>query len=164
MTEGWATADLIDAHGDVLASCETQFRSFGGRAACRGPIATVTCHEDNALVKERVNQPGEGRVLVIDGGGSLRTALMGDLIAKAALDHGWAGVVIHGAVRDVATLATLDLSVKALGSNPRKSAKHGAGAVDVPVAFGNVTFTPGAWLYSDADGIVVSEHRLDLPG
>ncbi|MDA8369210.1 MAG: ribonuclease E activity regulator RraA [Nocardiopsaceae bacterium] len=163
MTEVFATADLIDAHGDALASCETQFRQFGARTAFHGPIATIKCHEDNALVKEQLNQPGEGWVLVVDGGGSLRTALLGDMVAKAAADNGWAGVIIHGAVRDVAELATLDLGIKALGSNPRKSAKTGAGSLDIPVAFGNVVFPPEAWLYSDDDGILVSEEKLDLP-
>ncbi|MBB6173909.1 regulator of ribonuclease activity A [Nocardiopsis mwathae] len=159
----FATADLIDAHGDAIATCETQFRRFGGRARFHGPIATIKCHEDNAMVKEQLNQPGEGWVLVVDGGGSLRTALMGDLIAQAAFDNGWAGVVINGAVRDTATLAKLDLGIKALGSTPRKSSKAGAGVLDGPVSFGGVVFTPESWLYSDEDGIVVSDSRLDLP-
>ncbi|HLU95285.1 MAG TPA: ribonuclease E activity regulator RraA [Thermobifida alba] len=162
MSETFTTADLIDAHGDELASCETQFRQFGGVRTFFGRIRTVKCHEDNALVKEVLNQPGEGRVLVVDGGGSLRSALMGDMIAAAAERNGWAGVVINGAVRDVAELAALSLGVKALGSNPRKSAKAGAGVVDGPVAFGQVVFTPGAWLYSDEDGIVVSDRELPL--
>ncbi|TDQ54914.1 ribonuclease E activity regulator RraA [Actinorugispora endophytica] len=162
-SEVFATADLIDAHGDSIASCETQFRQFGARAAFHGPIRTVKCHEDNALVRELLNQPGEGRVLVVDGGGSLRSALMGDMIAGSAAANGWSGVVINGAVRDVAELAGLALGVKALGSNPRKSAKAGAGVVDEPVAFGQVVFTPGAWLYSDADGIVVAGRELPRP-
>ncbi|GAB3135234.1 hypothetical protein GCM10027161_14260 [Microbispora hainanensis] len=99
-------------------------------------------------------------MLVADGGGSLRTALLGDMIAASAAENGWAGVVINGAVRDTAALAGLDLGIKALGTNPRKSAKTGLGEVDVPVSFGDVTFAPGAWLYSDEDGILVSDHRL----
>jgi regulator of ribonuclease activity A len=157
---GFATADLIDEFGDELASCETQFRQYGGRPAFAGPIVTVRCHRDNALVKKLLNTPGEGRVLVVDGGGSLASALLGDLIAAAAMQQGWSGVVINGAVRDVATLRTLDLGVKALGSNPRKSAKDGAGEVDVPVRFGGVEFRPGDWLYSDDDGIVVAGRSL----
>ncbi|TQN27558.1 regulator of ribonuclease activity A [Haloactinospora alba] len=164
MTTNVATADLIDAHGDAIASCATQFRQFGARTTFHGPVATVRCHEDNGLVKELLHQPGQGRVLVIDGAGSLRSALMGDLIAEAAAGNDWAGVVIHGAVRDVATLAGIDLGIKALGSNPRKSAKAGAGAQDVPVTFGNTVFTPGSWLYSDEDGIVVSATELPLEG
>ncbi|GAB3439520.1 ribonuclease E activity regulator RraA [Streptomonospora sediminis] len=163
MTEVFATADLTDEHGDALASCETQFRQFGARRAFHGPIATIKCHEDNELVKEQLSQPGEGWVLVVDGGGSLRAALMGDRIAKAARENGWAGVVVNGAVRDVAELAGLDLGIKALGANPRKSAKTGAGVLDAPVAFGNVVFAPEAWLYSDDDGIVISEEKLDVP-
>lgn len=156
----FATADLIDAYGAELASCETQFRSYGARSRFAGEVATIRCREDNALVKRVLGTPGRGRVLVVDGGGSLRTALMGDVIAASAVANGWAGVVINGAVRDVVALGGLDLGVKALGSNPRKSAKEGAGEVDVPVAFGGVEFRPGAWLYSDEDGIVVASRRL----
>jgi len=156
----FATADLIDDFGDELQSCETQFRSYGTRDAFTGRIATVRCHRDNALVKYVLNTPGEGRVLVVDGAGSLASALMGDLIAASAVRNDWAGVVINGAVRDVATLRTLDLGIKALGSNPRKSAKDGAGEVDVPVTFGGVEFRPGDHLYSDEDGIVTARRPL----
>jgi len=156
----FATADLIDEFDAELASCETQFIQYGGRTAFAGPISTVRCFRDNALVKKVLSGPGEGRVLVVDGGGSLASALMGDVIARSAVENGWAGVVINGAVRDVATLRTLDLGIKALGSNPRKSAKDGAGEVDVPVSFGGVEFRPGHWLYSDEDGIVVAARRL----
>ncbi|GAA4133080.1 ribonuclease E activity regulator RraA [Actinomadura keratinilytica] len=156
----FATADLIDDFGDELRSCETQFRQYGGRTAFAGPVATVRCLRDNGLVKQLLNSPGEGRVLVVDGAGSLATALMGDMIAGAAVHNGWSGVVINGAVRDVAALRTLDLGVKALGSNPRKSAKDAAGEVDVPVAFGGVEFRPGDWLYSDEDGIVLATRDL----
>ncbi|RJL33425.1 ribonuclease E activity regulator RraA [Bailinhaonella thermotolerans] len=156
----FTTADLVDAHGESLACCETQFRQYGGRLRFAGPVTTVRVLEDNALVKRTLAGPGDGGVLVVDGGASLRTALMGDLIATSALENGWSGVVINGAVRDVAALATLDLGVKALGSIPRKSGKTGAGEAGVPVTFGAVTFTPGAWLYSDEDGIVLSRDPL----
>ncbi|TNY35166.1 ribonuclease E activity regulator RraA [Thermomonospora catenispora] len=156
----FATADLIDEFDAELASCQTQFRQYGGRLTFAGPISTVRCHRDNALIKQVLNGPGEGRVLVVDGGGSLASALMGDMIAAAAVKNGWAGVVINGAVRDVAALRTLDLGIKALGSNPRKSAKAGAGEVDVPIKFGGAEFVPGHWLYSDEDGIVVAARRL----
>ncbi|MGI5326630.1 ribonuclease E activity regulator RraA [Actinomadura nitritigenes] len=156
----FATADLIDDFGDELRSCETQFRQYGGRAAFAGPVSTVRCHRDNGLVKRVLNTPGEGRVLVVDGAGSLASALMGDMIAASAVANGWAGVVINGAVRDVPALRGLDLGVKALGSNPRKSAKDGAGEVDAPVAFGGVEFRAGDWLYSDEDGIVVATRAL----
>ncbi|WP_433314445.1 ribonuclease E activity regulator RraA [Micromonospora chersina] len=149
------TADLYDRHGDALGSCDTQLRQFGGVRAFAGPAVTVRCFQDNALVKSIVAEPGEGRVLVVDGGGSLHTALMGDLIAGTAAENGWAGVVINGAVRDVVALGALPIGIKALGTNPRKSAKTGAGERDVPVSFGNCVFTPGAEVHSDDDGVVV---------
>lgn len=155
-----ATADLFDSHEDILESCETQFRSYGGRAAFHGPIRTVRCHQDNALLKSILSTPGDGAVLVVDGGGSLRTALVGDLIAGLGVKNGWAGIVVHGAIRDSEAMAGLDIGLKALGSNPRKSTKTGAGEADRPVAFGGCTFTPGHWLYSDADGVVVAPRRL----
>jgi regulator of ribonuclease activity A len=151
-----ATADLYDEHGDELQSCTVQLRQFGARPAFEGVVSTVRCHEDNVLVRQALGEPGQGRVLVVDGGGSLGAALMGDLIAALAARNGWEGVVIHGAVRDVTALADIDLGIKALGSNPRKSAKAGVGARDVPVSFGGVDFVPGRRLYSDADGIRVS--------
>ena len=153
---GPATADLADEHGDDVRSCDLQLNQFGAHTSFSGVIRTVSCHHDNALVRSVLNEPGEGQVLVVDGGGSLHSALMGDLIAAAAVKNGWVGVVINGPVRDVATLRTLPMGIKALGSNPRKSAKLGAGTVDVPVTFGGVTFTPGEILSSDDDGIVVT--------
>lgn len=156
----FATADLYDDFGDELESCSAQFRSYGARPRFWGRITTVRCFQDNALVKRVLSTAGDARVLVVDGGGSLDTALMGDLIAGSAVAQGWAGVVINGAVRDVVALAGLDLGIKALGSNPRKSAKTGAGERDVPVEFGGVTFRPGAFLYSDEDGIVVAARQL----
>jgi regulator of ribonuclease activity A len=151
----FSTADLVDEHGEALQSCDLQLRQFGGRARFHGPIRTVACFQDNALVKRVLSEPGEGAVLVVDGGGSLHVALVGDLIAGLAQANGWAGLVVHGAVRDVAALGRLDIGIKALGANPRKSAKLAAGQVDVPVSFGGVTFRPGEHLYSDEDGVVV---------
>lgn len=151
-----STADLYDERGEALASCETQFRSFGGRGEFSGVVTTIRCANDNGLVKRVLTTTdGHGRVLVVDGGGSLASALMGDLIAAAAVRNGWEGVVIHGPVRDSLALASLDLGVKALGTNPRKSAKDAAGDVDVPVTFGGVTFVPGRRLWADADGVLV---------
>ncbi len=155
MSDVPATADLYDEHGEALQSCDLQLRQYGGRTAFSGPLATIRCHEDNALVKATLAEPGVGRVLVVDGRGSLHTALMGDLIAASAVEQGWAGVVIHAAVRDTAVLRTLDLGVKALGSNPRKSAKTGAGEREVVVSFGGVDYVPGRTLVSDDDGVVV---------
>ncbi|MDQ0644527.1 ribonuclease E activity regulator RraA [Microbacterium murale] len=150
-----ATADLYDEFGDELQSLPVQFLSFGRRTAFDGPIRTIRCVEDNALVKTILATPGDGAVLVVDGGGSLQTALMGDMIAESAVANGWAGVVINGAIRDSVAINGLDLGVKALGTNPRKSAKLGAGEVDVDVSFGGVVFHVGAHLHSDADGILV---------
>jgi regulator of ribonuclease activity A len=154
-----ATSDLMDAHPNA-ASCDMQFRIFGQRKSFCGRIRTVRCFEDNVLVKQMLSQPSAGEVLVVDGGGSLRCALIGDLIAGLGMNSGWAGVIVHGAVRDSAALERLAFGIKALGSNPRKSNKNGEGAVDVPVHFGGVTFIPGHYLYSDEDGIVVAPQTL----
>ena len=150
-----ATADLYDELEEGIQSLSLQLRSFGLRSAFDGPIRTVRCREDNALVKAVLATPGAGSVLVVDGGGSLETALMGDLIAASAVANGWAGVVINGAIRDSVTIDGLDLGVKALGTNPRKSAKLGTGEVDVALEFGGVVFRPGVRLFSDEDGILV---------
>ncbi|MBO0897105.1 MULTISPECIES: ribonuclease E activity regulator RraA [Arthrobacter] len=150
-----STADLYDQHGESLASVSLQFQDLGGHLSFTGPVRTIRCREDNGLVKSVLNSPGNGAVLVVDGAGSLNSALMGDMIAEAAVANGWAGVVINGPIRDRAAVAKLPLGVKALGSNPRKSAKDSVGEVDVPVEFGGVTFRPGATLYADEDGILV---------
>ena len=150
-----ATADLVDAYGPEVRVCDIQFRQFGGRRIFCGSVRTVSCHEDNSLLRDLLRTPGRGGVLVVDGGGSLRTALVGDLIAGAAQANGWAGLVVHGAVRDSAALRGLDLGLKALGTIPRKSGKTGAGTLDVPVTFGHVTFQPGDMLHADDDGIVL---------
>ncbi|MDN3480619.1 ribonuclease E activity regulator RraA [Arthrobacter sp. APC 3897] len=150
-----STADLYDQHGESLASVSLQFQDLGGRLSFTGPVRTIRCREDNGLVKSVLSSPGNGAVLVVDGAGSLNSALMGDMIAEAAVANGWAGVVINGPIRDRAAVAKLPLGVKALGSNPRKSAKDSVGEVDVPVEFGGVTFRPGATLYADMDGILV---------
>lgn len=151
----FTTADLYDEHGEALQSLSLQMQNLGGRPRFSGPIRTIRCHRDNGLVKQLLNSPGEGAVLVVDGAGSLESALMGDLIAAAAVENGWAGVVINGPIRDRVVVGALELGVKALGSNPRKSAKDGVGDVDVPVEFGGVTFAPGRTLWSDEDGILV---------
>ncbi|MFC8680594.1 ribonuclease E activity regulator RraA [Microbacterium ureisolvens] len=150
-----STADLYDDRGDELDSLALQFHDVGGRAAFDGPVRTVRCHRDNALVKELLATPGDGAVLVIDGGGSLESALVGDLIAASAVANGWAGLIVHGAVRDRAAIGGLDLGVKALGSNPRKSAKRGVGEVDVPVTIAGVVFAPGRHVWADEDGVLV---------
>lgn len=150
-----ATADLYDERGDALDSLSLPLLDLGGRTAFDGPVRTVRCHRDNALVKSVLATDGDGAVLVIDGGGSLESALVGDLIAASAVAHGWAGLIVHGVVRDREALAGLPLGVKALGSNPRKSAKEGVGDVDVPVEIAGVVFTPGHHVWADADGVLV---------
>lgn len=155
----FSTADLIDIAPDT-PSCETQFRHFGRRTCFYGKIRTVRCHRDNGLVKQLMNNPANGEVLVVDGGGSLYSALMGDLIAGAGAANGWAGAVINGAIRDTEAINMMEFGVKSLGSNPRKSAKDGLGETDIVVSFGGVDFIPGHYLYSDADGILVSPHPI----
>jgi len=154
------TADLVDEHQARVRSCSVQFRQFGGRRQFAGPIRTVHTLEDNALIKQLLSAPGDGAVLVVDGGASLRTALLGDLIGGLAVANGWSGIVINGAVRDSTKLAALDLGIKALGTNPMRSSKEAIGAIDVAVTFGGVNFRPGAILYSDDDGILVSDTAL----
>ena len=149
------TADLVDDIGPDVRSCDVQFRQFGGRAQFAGPIVTVRCFQDNALLKSILSEPGEGRVLVIDGDASLHTALVGDVIAELGRSNGWSGLIVHGAIRDAATLSTLGIGIKALGTNPRKSTKTGAGDRDVVLHIGGVDFIPGEIAYSDDDGIVV---------
>lgn len=152
------SADLVDQYGTELRVCDLQFRQYGGRRGFAGPVRTVVCHEDNGLLRDLLRTPGNGHVLVVDGAGSLRTALVGDLIATSAQDNGWAGLILHGAVRDSATLAGLPLGIKALGTIPRKSNKKATGSVDVPVSFGDVTFHPGDILHADDDGIALLPH------
>ncbi len=149
------TADLVDEIGPGVCSCDLQLSQYGGRSQFAGPITTVRCFEDNALLKAVLSEPGHGRVLVIDGDGSTHTALVGDVIAELARFNGWSGLIINGAVRDSAILRTLDIGIKALGTNPRKGTKTGAGVRDAAVQFGGVVFAPGLVAYSDDDGIVV---------
>jgi regulator of ribonuclease activity A len=149
------TADLVDDIGPDVRSCDVQFRQFGARTQFAGPITTVRCSHDNALLKSVLSTAGAGGVLVVDGGASLHTALVGDLIAELARSNEWAGLIVHGAVRDAAALRDMEIGIKALGTNPRKSEKTGAGERDVTLSFGGVDFVPGDIAYSDDDGIVI---------
>jgi regulator of ribonuclease activity A len=155
------TADLCDQHAAEIQVAAPIFRDYGGTIAFCGPISTVQVHEDNVLVRAALEEPGGGRVLVVDGGGSLRCALVGDQLAALGLGNGWAGVVINGCIRDVARLAELTLGVKALAANPLRSAKQGTGVRDVQVAFAGLKWTPGQYLYADEDGIIIAERPLD---
>ncbi|MFC5835988.1 putative 4-hydroxy-4-methyl-2-oxoglutarate aldolase [Aeromonas bestiarum] len=152
--------DLCDQHGDALQVAEPLFHNFGGKPLFYGQAVTLSCYEDNSLVRELVTRPGQGRVMVIDGGGSLRRALLGDQLAIKAAEQGWEGILIHGAVRDVGTLATLALGVKALAACPVKTEKRGQGELDAVVSFAGVTIHPGDYVYADLNGVLVSATRL----
>jgi regulator of ribonuclease activity A len=153
-------ADLYDDYGDISQTCSTQFQDYGAIRRFSGPIRTVQCFRDNQLFKELLNQPGNGAVVVMDGSGSLESALMGDMIAASGLKNGWAGVVILGAIRDSVAIGKMDFGVKALGVNAAKSSKDATGEVDVVVEFGGVRFEPGHWVYCDEDGILVAPREL----
>ena len=156
----FSTADLCDAFGDAVQMAAPLFREFGAAASFAGPIATVQVLDDNALVRTALEGAGGGRVLVVDGGGSTRCALVGGRLAQLAQANGWAGLVVNGCVRDSTEIAGLAVGVRALAAVPRKSGKAGTGRRDVAVAFAGVTFTPGHWLYADGDGIVVAARDL----
>ena len=154
------TADLCDEFPDLVQVAVPVLQSFGGAQAFSGPIATVRALEDNTLVRQELERVVEGAVLVVDGGGSLRCALVGDRLAALAVEHGWHGVVVHGCVRDSEALASIDLGVRALHTCPRRSYKRGIGELDIPVSFAGLTFVPGHWLYADVDGLLVAPHAL----
>jgi regulator of ribonuclease activity A len=159
----WTTPDLCDEHDEVRV-VDGDLRDYGGRERFGGPVVTARCHDadgpDNTLVKELCSTPGEGRVLVVDAGGLRTHAVLGDLIAAEAVAHGWAGVVVHGVVRDLELLRTMDLGVRALGACPRRSVRRGVGERDVPVRLGSVVVSPGDHLYADATGVVVAAGPL----
>lgn len=161
-----ATCDLFDKFKDTIRYVLPGFQDFGGVKRFSGPVTTVKCFEDNSRVKELLATPGAGRVLVVDGAGSLRCALMGDMIAASAVKNGWAGVVIWGCVRDVAELATLPLGIKALAPTPRASTRRDQGLVDVPAELPGSTVNPGDVLFADEDGIVLltAEQAATLAG
>lgn len=159
----YITPDLCDAYPDLIQVVEPMFSNFGGRDSFGGEIVTVKCFEDNSRVKEQAELDGSGKVLVVDGGGSLRCALLGDMIAERAAHNGWHGVVIYGCIRDVDMLAQTDLGVQALASHPLRSNRRGAGDLDLAVTFGGVTFRPGEYVYADNNGIIVSPSPLKMP-
>ncbi|HEW97045.1 MAG: putative 4-hydroxy-4-methyl-2-oxoglutarate aldolase [Candidatus Parabeggiatoa sp. nov. 3] len=154
------TAHLCDHFFKKIKVANPIFRSFGGRATFSGQINTVKVYDDCLLVQEIVNQPGQGKVLVVDGGGSLRCALVGKVIAQLAADKGWEGIIVDGCIRDVATLAQMNIGIKALNSYPLSNTKNGRGDHNVPVTFAGLTFFPKHYVYADADGIIVAESQL----
>ncbi|HMN44894.1 MAG TPA: ribonuclease E activity regulator RraA [Povalibacter sp.] len=154
------TADLCDQFSDELEVCEPLFRSYGGNPRFAGAVATIKCFEDNSRVRDLVAERGAGRVLVIDAGGSMRRAVLGDLLAQKAVDNGWSGAIVYGCIRDSAAIAAMPLGVRALGTHPMKTDKRGEGQRDLPVRFAGVTFRNDDWVYADEDGIVVARRQL----
>lgn len=159
-----STCDLCDDFPDDVHVADPLFRDFGARTRFAGKIVTIKCHEDNSRVRDLVAEDGGGAVLVIDGGGSLRRALLGDQLAAKAVANGWEGIVIFGAVRDVEELCSMEIGIKALGAIPVKTDKKGLGERDLPVRFAGVDFVPGHYLYADGNGIIVSAQELPAGG
>lgn len=157
------TPDLCDKYEDLVEVVEPMFQNFGGIDAFGGEIVTVKCFEDNSIVKEQVGLPGLGRVMVVDGGGSKRNALLGDMLAEKAAENGWSGLIIYGCIRDVDVIRQTQLGVQALACNPRKTEKRGLGDLNVDVKFGGVVFKPGHYVYADNNGVIVSPEPLEMP-
>ena len=171
----FGTSDICDVHhpgvvDDVIGTSASRVRvaranalkDYGGTRRFRGEVSTVLCFENNPLVRLALEEPGLGRVLVVDGGGSERCALLGDNLAETAARNGWSGVIVNGCVRDSEDIAKFNVGVKAIGTHPLKSSKRDPGLRDVPVTFAGVTFVPGSYVYADADGIVVSPEKLEI--
>lgn len=156
----FVTCDLCDAHPEKVRVVDALFKNYGGRAIFGGQIVTVKCHEDNTVVKEQVGKPGAGKVMVVDGGGSKRCALLGDMLAAQAAENEWEGIIIFGAIRDVDEIRNTRLGVQALGTIPVKSNRQGRGDLNIPVTFGGVTFNEGEYVYADNNGIIVSSEPL----
>lgn len=154
-----STPDLTDEHPEALA-IELQFTSYGLIRQFGGQAVTIKCHEDNSLLKQCVEEPGQGRVIVVDGGGSRRRALFGDMLAEKAAANGWAGVVINGVIRDVDEIGRTPLGVQALGSCPVKTEKLGVGQRDIDIHIGGVVIAPGDFVYADNNGVIVSVRPL----
>ena len=154
------TADLYDEHEGNVQVVNALMQSFGQKTTFSGPISTVKCLEDNSLIRAALEEDGKGRVLVVDGGASIRCALVGDNLAEMGMDNGWEGLIVYGCIRDSAVISALDIGIKALGTNPRRSVKKGIGERDITINFGDATFIPGEYAYIDADGILLSPVRL----
>lgn len=157
-----STPDLCDDHADKIRVLDPIFNNYGGNTSFFGEVITIKCHEDNSLVKQLASEQGAGRIMVVDGGGSLRRALLGDMIAENAANNGWAGLVIFGCIRDCNEIEQLDLGVKAINTIPVKTDKRGLGDLNVPVTFAGQTINPGNWLYADDNGIIISDEKLGL--
>ncbi|MDI3325046.1 ribonuclease E activity regulator RraA [Pontibacterium granulatum] len=156
--------ELCDQFPELVQVVEPMFGNFGGRERFGGEIVTLKAFEDNSKVREQVALPGEGKVLVVDGGASMRRAMLGDMLAEKAAKNGWAGIIINGCIRDVNAIGETDLGVQALGTHPMKTDKRGLGDLNVEVSFGGVTFRPGEYVYADNNGILVSPQKLEVEG
>lgn len=154
------TPDLCDENEGKVKVATPMFQAYGGKTRFHGQIQTVKVFEDNVFVRDMLSEPGTGKVLVVDGGGSLRCALVGDLIAAMAQKNGWEGIIVYGCIRDSGVINGIDIGVRALNTNPLKSIKQGAGYKNVAVTFAGVTFEPGQFVYVDEDGIIVTETAL----
>jgi regulator of ribonuclease activity A len=154
------TTDLCDQFGDEVIVCEPIFRDYGGVRRFAGPAATIKCFEDNSRVRDLTAEPGQGRVLAIDAGGSLRRAVLGDLLAHKELDNGWTGFVVYGAIRDSVAIAAMQIGVKAMGAVPLRTDKRGEGQRDIPVQIAGATIRPGDWIYADEDGVILARRAL----
>ena len=152
--------DLCDQYGDSLRVLSPMLKNFGGNNCFHGKISTIKCHEDNSFVADAVREEGGGSVLVVDGGGSLRCALLGDNLAAIAASNSWAGIIVFGCVRDVAVLKEISLGIQAMAPHPMKSVKRQVGLRDVEVSFGGVSFIPGQYVYADDNGVIVCEEEL----
>lgn len=157
-----STPDLCDEYPDLVRVVEPMFLNLGGKESFGGEIVTIKCFEDNSVVKETANSPGDGKVIVVDGGGSMRRALCGDLVAESAMKNGWVGFIIYGCIRDVDEISEMDIGMQALGTYPVKTEKKGVGDLNIPVTFGGVTFNPGEYLYADNNGVIISNNFLKL--
>jgi regulator of ribonuclease activity A len=156
----FTTADLCDQYGEAVRVTEPVFLDFGLRKTFSGPVTTVVTPGDNSLVAAALEETGAGRVLVVDGAGTVDCALLGDRLAFLAYQHNWSGLIVHGQVRDSGELQTIDIGIKALGTYPRRGIKSGLGERDMPVAFAGVLFRPGDWVYADQDGVIVADAKL----
>ena len=158
----FSTPDICDEHSGQLQILEPLFTEFGGRDKFSGEVTTVKCFEDNSFVKQTLAKDGHGKVLVVDGGGSLRCALLGDLLGAMAAENGWRGILINGCVRDVEILKTIDIGVSALNCHPVKSNKRNEGQLNVSLYFAGVNIVPGQYLYADENGIILAKKELNL--
>ncbi len=155
--------ELCDHFPELVQVAEPMFINFGGREAFGGEIVTVKACEDNSLVKQQLEHAGTGKVLIVDGAGSMRRSMLGDMIAESAMSNGWEGVIVYGCIRDVNAISMLDLGVQALGAIPLKCNRQGVGELNVAVTFAGITFHPGHFVYADNNGVIVSPKLLTLP-